>query len=105
MKSNKLSCKATNCVYNEKCECLAGIITVRGVHAESVPDTKCITFVEEGGYGFDRFHNCHRSEKTDVDEIRCSAGNCIHNENSACYADKVQIIAANASCGTFERKM
>ena len=42
------------------------------------------------------------NEKTTTEKIRCNAGNCIHNENGKCYAEQVQIKAANAACGTFE---
>lgn len=109
MKSSNVSynvtCKATNCVHNKNNECMAGVITVKGANATTMDKTNCDTFVVEGGYGFDNLSSYHDHEKTKTDKIRCSAQNCIHNENKSCYANYVQIMAANASCGTFECRL
>ena len=102
MKSTSVICKATNCVHNQNCDCMAGVINVKGIHARSPKDVVCNTFVVEGGYSFDNLSSYHDNEKTVPEKIRCSAGNCTYNENGNCYAQNVQIMAANASCGTFE---
>ncbi len=102
MKNSNLICKATNCVHNSNCECMAGVISIRGGQATDVKETSCATFVIEGGYGLDNFSNYYDKSKTMPENIRCSAVNCRYNEERQCYAGNVQILAANSSCGTFE---
>ena len=102
MKIFIVTCKSTNCVHNKNSECMAGVITVKGLHATTSSEAKCETYVMEGGYAFDNLSSLHDNEKTTTEKIRCNAGNCIHNENGKCYAEQVQIKAANAACGTFE---
>lgn len=41
---SKVDCKATDCKYNEKCECHAGKISVEGSQACDCKDTECATF-------------------------------------------------------------
>ena len=102
MRSTSLICKATNCVHNKNCDCMAGVINVKGIHAKNPSETTCNTFVVEGGYSFDNLSSMHDSEKAVPEAIKCSAGNCKYNEDGKCYADNVEIMAANACCGTFE---
>lgn len=102
MKSTSVTCKATNCVHNKNCDCMAGVINVKGTYALSVQETTCNTFVVEGGYSFDNLASLHDYEKTIPEKIKCNVSNCNHNENGKCYAEDVQIMAANAACGTFE---
>lgn len=102
MKSTSVTCKATNCVHNKKCDCMAGAITVKGINATDMSETICNTFVEEGGYAYDHLSSCHDHSKTVPEKIKCSAGKCKYNENGSCKAEDVQIMAARAACGTFE---
>ncbi|WP_434792961.1 hypothetical protein TPDSL_20650 [Terrisporobacter petrolearius] len=102
MKSTSVTCKATNCVHNKSCDCMAGVINVKGISAKTVQETNCNTFVEEGGHAHDNLSSLHDNKKTVPETIRCSASNCAYNENGNCYAQDVQIMAANAACGTFE---
>ena len=39
-----IDCKATDCMYNEKCECHAGKISVEGSNACHCGETECATF-------------------------------------------------------------
>ena len=39
-----IDCKATECIYNEKCECHAGKISVEGSNACQCEQTECATF-------------------------------------------------------------
>lgn len=64
MKSTSVTCKATNCVHNKKCDCMAGAITVKGINATDMSETICNTFVEEGGYAYDNLSSCHDHSKT-----------------------------------------
>lgn len=105
MKSSCVNCKVTNCIHNQGCDCMAGVINVKGIHAQTVNETICNTFIEEGGYSFDNLAKYNNDENTKTETVKCSATNCKYNENQKCYADEVQIIAANASCGTFECKL
>ena len=75
MKSADVTCKATNCIHNKNCECMAGVITVKGVHSHSTSETTCDTFVLEGGYTFDNLAAYNDDTKTVVEGINCSAIN------------------------------
>ena len=39
-----IDCKAVECMYNEKCKCHAGRISVEGSQAEKAESTECATF-------------------------------------------------------------
>lgn len=39
-----VDCKATDCMYNEKCQCHAGKISVEGSNATHPDGTECATF-------------------------------------------------------------
>lgn len=39
-----INCKATQCMYNEKCNCYAGKISVEGSNACNIEQTECATF-------------------------------------------------------------
>ncbi len=67
MKSADVTCKATNCIHNKNCECMAGVITVKGVHSHSTSETTCDTFVLEGGYTFDNLAAYNDDTKTVVE--------------------------------------
>lgn len=41
---SNIDCKATDCKYNEKCECHAGKISVEGSNACDCRGTECATF-------------------------------------------------------------
>lgn len=41
---SSVDCKATQCMYNEKCECRAGKISVEGGDAHECSGTVCSTF-------------------------------------------------------------
>lgn len=42
--TSEIDCKATECRYNEKCECHAGKISVEGSSACECDETECATF-------------------------------------------------------------
>lgn len=42
--ASTINCKATDCVYNEKCNCHAGKISVEGGNACQCEQTECATF-------------------------------------------------------------
>lgn len=42
--TSAIDCKATDCVYNEKCHCHAGKISVEGGDACQCEQTECATF-------------------------------------------------------------
>ncbi|MEG1410502.1 DUF1540 domain-containing protein [Clostridium sp.] len=102
LRSENVECKATRCIHNNKSECMAGVISVKGMTAMSTPETSCVTFVEEGGYGYDHLSNYYDNSVTKTRNIKCAAGNCKYNNNEECYAEVIQINAANASCDSFE---
>ena len=42
-------------------------------------------------------------KKAGVNNIKCSACHCKHNDHQKCYAEDVQINHVTASCETFEQ--
>ncbi len=42
--TSEIDCKATDCMYNHKCACHAGKISVEGSHACQCGETECATF-------------------------------------------------------------
>ena len=100
--ASTLYCKASSCAHNDAGECVAGAIRIAGSEATKTQETKCVTFIEEGGYGFDNYAEHYDNSKTKISNIKCAAVNCKFNENSACFARNVLITAADSSCNTFE---
>ncbi|WP_455537771.1 DUF1540 domain-containing protein [Terrisporobacter sp.] len=98
MQGGDLNCNATNCSHNFDRQCKAGSINVGGQNAMSISGTNCTTFIDRAESSF---VNSLDAVDTDVYNIRCEAYKCVHNENKACYADKVQIDAQNACCDSF----
>ncbi len=43
----QVDCKATQCVYNENMECMAGKVTIAGAGAAVVKETECVTFEQK----------------------------------------------------------
>ena len=105
MRSTSLTCQATNCVHNQSCDCMAGVINVKGLNATTVSEINCNTFVEEGGHSFDNLSSYNDDKKTLPEKIKCIAKNCKYNESERCNAKDVQILAANAACKTFECRL
>lgn len=104
MKSSNITCKATNCAHNKQCHCMAGVIVVKGKDSESVSETICNTFVEEGGYAFENLSCLYDDKETKPENIKCSAVKCKYNRDEKCFADEVEILAARAACGTFDKE-
>lgn len=44
--TSKIDCKATDCKYNESCNCHAGKISVEGSDACECQETECATFTK-----------------------------------------------------------
>lgn len=101
MPKGNLKCHATDCFYNENCECRAGAINVSGQSARSTDETTCTTFVDEAKSSF---VNSVEGLSTKTYNIKCQACNCTYNENKGCHAEYVEIDAHNARCNTFKCK-
>ncbi len=102
MISTKLTCKSTSCIHNKSCDCMAGVITIKGKDATKTSQTTCNTYVEEGGHLYDNLANLHDDKKTTPQTITCTANTCKYNEDGRCQSFDVNILAANSSCDTFE---
>lgn len=101
-RSENVACKASGCIHNQKSECMAGVISIKGENATFAKDAVCATYVTEGGYGYDHLSNLYDNNLTKTRNIRCSAGNCKYNDNGECFSSKVIVNAANAHCNSFE---
>ena len=101
-----IKCGAHDCVHNDNNgNCYAGVVNVRGTHSLTTDATMCKSFAHEGLKGDAEFamEFNSASRKASVENIKCSACKCKHNEDHKCYADAVQINHVTASCETFEQ--
>lgn len=98
MQNSNLRCNATNCAFNNKMECNAGAINIRGAQAVATDGTSCSSYVDRSSNAFTNSVNCG---KTNPSNISCEACNCTYNENKNCTASNVTIDAYKASCDTF----
>lgn len=100
-----IKCGAHNCVHNDnEGNCYANIVNVRGAHSTVTDETLCKSFVDQGIAGDAEFAAEFNgsSKKATVDDIKCSACYCKHNDKNRCYADAIKINNDTASCDTFE---
>lgn len=98
MQKENIKCNATNCAFNQRMNCSAGAINIRGVQAVTTNETSCSSYVDRSS---NSFTNSVNSVKTDPSNISCEACNCTYNENKNCMAKYVTIDANKASCDTF----
>ncbi|WP_343347046.1 DUF1540 domain-containing protein [Terrisporobacter petrolearius] len=101
MQNTNLKCNATNCAFNQRMECSAGAINIRGTEAVSTDGTTCSSYVDRNS---NSFTNSVNSAKTNTYNISCEACKCAYNDNKNCTADNVSIDANKASCDTFIRE-
>lgn len=98
MQNTNLKCNATNCAFNQRMECSAGAINIRGTEAVTTDGTTCSSYVDRNS---NSFTNSVNSARTNTYNISCEACKCSYNENKNCTADNVSIDAKKASCDTF----
>lgn len=98
MQNVNLKCNATNCAFNQRMECSAGAINIRGAQAVTTDGTSCSSYVDRSS---NSFTNSVSSVRTNTSNISCQACNCTYNENKNCTSDSVIIDAYKASCDTF----
>lgn len=100
-----IKCGAHNCVHNDNNgQCYASVVNVRGAHARVTDETLCKSFADQN-LSLDaefamEFNATHK--KAGVDNIKCSACHCKHNDKNLCHAKHVQINNDTASCDTFQ---
>ena len=100
MQRENLRCSATNCAFNQRMECSAGAINIRGTYAVTSDETTCSSFVDRISNSFTNIVN---SKRTNPSNISCEAYKCTYNKNKNCTANNVKIDAYRASCDTFIR--
>lgn len=98
-----LHCSASNCTHNSQNQCCNSSIQVGGRSADKAKATSCESFAESTG----AFTSSVQSPNPSL-MISCEASNCIHNCESSCHADSVDISGASASaccdtkCSSFQ---
>lgn len=101
-----IKCGAHNCVHNDNNgNCYAGVVNVRGTHALTTDETLCRSFADQDLKADAEFATEFNAapKKAGVNNIKCSACHCKHNDHQKCYAEDVQINHVTASCETFEQ--
>ncbi len=90
----RLSCNAINCASNKNNCCCRPAIKVQGQQAKTPCDTRCQSFTEKG--------TGEVSNATHVDQpnhslmVKCTAMNCVFNQNGDCNAKDIHINGAGA---------
>ena len=98
MQGGSLRCSAANCSFNQRGDCMAGVINIRGAEAVTTQGTTCSSYVNRSA---NTFTNSTNYKHTQPENIRCEAYKCTYNENKNCMAENVRIDAYKASCDTF----
>lgn len=100
-----LRCDATRCIHNNGNYCYAGRISIDGRLADDIDDTYCSTFKEKDYQQFtSSIYGENKLDPTTIQNIRCDAVKCSHNDNKYCTASKIKINSGNASCDMFVEK-
>mgnify|MGYP001852023313 FL=1 len=88
-----LQCDVKNCAnFRDGC-CCRPSIQVEGCTARGCDQTYCSSFQEKDG----AFSNsCSCSVPNTALEIRCTAGNCVHQKNNACTASMISVCGSTA---------
>lgn len=102
MNKGNLNCNVTNCAHNSENKCRVGHIDINGEKALKKIGTTCMTFLDRVDSGM--INSVTDYHNTDAGDIRCAAGNCIHNKNKRCYANEVNICMDGGYCDTFKCK-
>lgn len=83
-----LECSVRNCLFNEEALCCKGDIKVGGgQNAEKPGETSCDSFKERAR---DVYSNVTLQPGERID-VKCSAVNCVFNENQKCSANHIGI--------------
>ncbi len=98
MQNGNLKCNATSCAFNQRMECSAGAINIRGAEAKTTDGTTCSSYVDRSS---NSFTNSVNTVRTNPSNISCEACKCTYNENKNCTAENVRIDAYKACCDTF----
>lgn len=103
----KLTCDAANCASNKDNLCCQGAIKVQGQEATRPCDTRCQSFTEKGHELSNSTHYCQCNTQA---EVKCTAKNCIHNNDGTCVAEGIHIGTPSAhtmsetECATFAER-
>ena len=89
----KLTCNAVHCASNKNNLCCRPAIKVQGQQAQMPCDTRCQSFVDKG---HEMSNNTHQDDPNTSLEVKCTAMNCIFNQNGDCQAKDIHINGAGA---------
>ncbi|MGN0664555.1 MAG: DUF1540 domain-containing protein [Negativibacillus sp.] len=89
----KLTCNAAHCASNKDNCCCRPAIKVQGQHAEMPCDTRCQSFTEKGE---EISNSTHFDTVNNSLEVKCTAMNCVFNQEGDCKAEGIHINGAGA---------
>lgn len=102
-----LKCTVENCIHNASRLCSLNEIDVNGPDAHESDGTCCHSFKDGEG----KVSNSAALENAKPEtSIKCSATNCVHNDDCHCHADGVEVCGCGAKkcehteCDTFRCK-
>lgn len=102
-----LKCTVENCIHNASRLCSLNEIDVNGLDAHESDGTCCHSFKDGEG----KVSNSAALENAKPEtSIKCSATNCVHNDDCHCHADGVEVCGCGAKkcehteCDTFRCK-
>lgn len=87
-------CNASNCIYNQQWQCLAGALTIDVINELA----QCLTYTEESAASSELVE----MEVGDVSQ--CEAIDCIYNEGEQCKARLITVsyLQNVAQCATYK---
>lgn len=103
---SSLGCNACGCEHNKDNCCCLSSIHVQGKSATTTDCTCCGNFKEQDENSAKNSTAC---PKLTLD-IKCDASNCVHNSDSRCVADHIDISGISATesgdtvCASFKCK-
>ena len=97
----RISCDVTKCEYNADGGCKLHKIEVGTQNARMTDETRCESYTPHSN-SVKNSCGC-RKDACDISDIKCSAENCMYNDDGKCEAKKIEIsTCAGSNCGETE---
>ena len=103
----QINCDANSCSHNKSGICYSNSVDIGGLNASSESGTCCDSFSNKASYS-----GLTNSEISDsqCDSLACEVGNCIHNANTLCNLQSINVsglrsqTCTETQCSSFDFK-
>ena len=103
----EINCNASNCTYNKGSICYSYSVSIGGINSISEGETSCDSFSHEA---LNRGLTSSAISDNICNYLNCEVENCIHNSNTHCNLESINISGLNSQtstrtqCSSFELK-